>query len=240
MAKKKFFLIVDTETTQTEKVADMGVVVCDKQGNIHYEGGFMVAETFCDRENHPLFHVFGDAGDVFSKASLPRRYAAYDQMVKDGRRMVASTAAINSLLAKINARYSPVLTAYNIAFDKGKCENTGIDLTHFSQSFCLWHAAAQKWGHTKAYRQFVLDNWFFGNKTAHGHVGIQTKADVMAKFLLGAGLADEPHTALEDARDYERPILAALVKNTPVSEYMNPTPYNYRDFKANAGAFVAA
>ncbi len=144
--------------------------------------------------------------------------------------MVASVAAINSLLAKIMARYNPVLTAYNLAFDTGKCANTGIDLTFFDRRFCLWHAAAEKWGNSKAFLAFALENGYFGNRTRNGHIGVQTKADVMAKFLLGAGLADEPHTALEDARDYERPILAALVKNTPVAQYMNPVPYNYRDF----------
>lgn len=232
MAKKKFFLIVDTETTQTDKVADFGIIVCDKQGVIHYEGGFMVAEIFCDAVNHPLFHLFGDASDVFSAASLPARRARYDAMVKDGRRMVASVAAINSLLAKINARYSPVLTAYNLNFDLGKCANTGIDLTHFDKRFCLWYAAAAKWGRNKDFLHFVLENGYLGNRTKTGHVGVQTKADVVAKFLLGADLPDEPHTALEDARDYERPILAALVKNTKVAEYMTPRPYSYRDFAA--------
>lgn len=232
MAKKKFFLIVDTETTQTEKVADFGVIVCDKQGVIVYEGGFMVAEIFCDAKTHPLFHIFGDKNDVFSAASLPARRARYDAMIKDGRRMVASVPAINSLLAKINARYSPVLTAYNLDFDARVCANTGIDLTHFSKRFCLWAAAAQKWGQTRDYLAFVLENGYFGNRTKTGHVGVQTKADVMAKFLLGAGLPDEPHTALEDARDYELPILTALVKNALPSVYMNATKPNWTAFKA--------
>jgi hypothetical protein len=38
-----------------------------------------------------------------------------------------------------------------------------------------------------------------------------TTADTMAKYILGTDLADEPHTALEDARDYEAPILTALL-----------------------------
>jgi hypothetical protein len=232
MARKKYFVIVDTETTQTDLVADLGIVVCDKQGNIEREYGLMVGEVYCNRETHPLFHVYGDANDVFSKASLPGRYSRYDQMIKDGRRMVATVPAINSLLAKIAVKYRPVLTAYNLAFDTGKCANTGIDLGMFDSRFCLWHAAAQKWGSRRDFLAFALENGYFGNRTKTGHVGVQTKADVMAKFLLGAGLADEPHTALEDARDYERPILAALVKGTPVSEYMNPTPYNYRNFAA--------
>ena len=40
----------------------------------------------------------------------------------------------------------------------------------------------------------------------------------------------EPHTALEDARDYEVPILANLVKRTPPKQYMNAEPYNWRNF----------
>jgi hypothetical protein len=229
---KKHFLIIDTETTQTDKVADIGIVVCDKAGKIAYEGGFLVKEFFNNPEQHPLFHVFGDANDVFSKASLPARYERYSAMLNNGTRMAASVPAVNNLLAKILARYNPTLTAYNLAFDFGKCRNSDIDLSIFGDNkFCLWHAAAAKWGHTKAYRNFVLEHLYFGQKTKNGHLGYQTKADCMAKFLIAdPDLPDEPHTALEDARDYERPILAALVKNTPPKVYMNAPAYSWRDY----------
>lgn len=232
MAKKKYFLIVDTETTQTGMVADLGLVVVDKQGNRIREYGILVSEIFCDEVNHPLFHIFGDANDVFSKASLPARRARYNMMLKDGRRILASKAAINALLVKIRLQYDPVVTAYNWAFDKDKMANTGLDLSIFSSSFCLWHAAAAKWGNTKAFLTFILENGYLGNRTKTGHIGVKTNADVMAKFLLGSDLPDEPHTALEDARDYEAPILAALVKNTNPKDYMNCAAYNYRNFAA--------
>lgn len=232
MGRKKFFLTIDTETTQTNMVADMGVVVSDKQGKIHYEMGILIGDFFSDKESHPLFHVYGDKNDVFSKESLPKRYEAYEQMLQNGTRVLASVAAVNRVLSKIAARYSPVMTAYNLAFDRDKMNKSGIianDL--FPNQFCLWHAAANKWGNTRAFKSFVLQNHFFGNRTHKtGHMGIQTNADVMAKFLLGAGLPDEPHTALEDAKYYEVPILTALVKNTSPADYMNPPPYNYRDF----------
>lgn len=232
MAKKKYFVTIDTETTQSNMVADIGIVVSDMQGNIHHETGILIGDFFSDTENHPLFHVFGDKNDVFSKASLPARYAAYEQMLQDGRRVLASVGAVNRFLSKVKAKYNPVMTAYNLAFDRDKMNKSGIiadDL--FPDSFCLWHAATAKWGNSKAYRQFVLENHFFGNRTSKtGHMGIKTNADVMAKFLLGAGLPDEPHTALEDAKYYELPILTALVKNTSPKEYMTPPPYNYRDW----------
>lgn len=231
MGKKKFFVTIDTETTQSGKVADMGIVVSDKQGNIHFESGILIGDFFSDKEAHPLFHIYGDKNDVFSKESLPKRYAAYEQMLQDGRRVLASVNAVNRLLGKIAARYQPVMTAYNLAFDRDKMNNSGIIASElFPQSFCLWHAAANKWAHTRAYKQFILDNHFFGSRTDKGHMGYKTNADVMAKFLLGVGLEDEPHTALEDAKYYEVPILTALVKNSTPKEYMTPPPYNYRNF----------
>ena len=229
MAKRKYFLIIDTETTQDGKVADFGAVVCDKRGNIHHEAGVLVKEFYFDRVEHPLFHIFGDANDHFSKATLPRRYAAYDAMIDNGTRVAASVAGVNKWLAKVQAKYSPVLTAYNLAFDLDKLNNSGIITDGFTDRFCLWHAAAHKWGRSRDYLNFALANHYFGNRTNGGHMGVQTKADRMAKFLQ-PGLPDEPHTALEDARDYERLILTALVKNTPPSVYMNPPSYNWRDF----------
>ena len=232
MGKKKFFITIDTETTQSGKVADLGVVVTDKAGNIHYEQGMLLADFYSDRDNHPLFHVFGDKGDIFSKASLPKRYRAYDAMLQDGRRVICSVAAVNRLFAKIAARYPGIVaTAYNKAFDWEKLEASGIPVRDFfPNSFCLWHASVAKWANTREYKAFALQQHRFGARTKGGHMGIQTKADVMAKFLLGEGLPDEPHTALEDARDYEVPILTRLVKLVSPSVYLYPPAYNWRDW----------
>lgn len=227
MARKKFFLIIDTETTQTDKVADFGAIVCDKQGNIHHSAGCLVREYYLDKENHPLFHS-KDNDPLWGQRNLPKRYANYDNMLSSGTRMLASVAAINKWLVQVNVKYQPVMTAYNLPFDRAKCRNTGIDLEQFNSSFCLWAASVQRWAYTKAYRQFILDNHLFTNRTQHGNMSFMTKADYMAKFLLGPDLPPEPHTALEDARDYELPILANLVKSAKVSDYMGAIPYNWR------------
>lgn len=231
MAKKKFFLIVDTETTQSGMVADFGAVVVDKQGTIHREMGILVGDFFSDRENHPLFHIYGDKNDVFSKATLPLRYERYEQMLQNGERYLASVGAVNRWLARVAAHYSPVMTAYNLAFDREKLSNSGIIANElFPETFCLWHAAVAKWGKTKAFREYVLANHHFGKRTKHGNMTMRTNAEAMAAFITGNELM-EPHTALEDARDFERPILAALVKNTSPSIYMNPPSYNWRHWQ---------
>ena len=232
MAKKKFFLVVDTETTQTGKVADFGAVIVDKRGVIHHEAGVLIGDFFSDREQHPLFHIYGDKNDVFSKASLPKRYAAYEEMLQDGRRVLASAAAVNRWLVKARLRYDPIVTAYNWGFDKGKLRASGIDMSIFSGEFCLWHASVAKWAKTSAFRRFLLENHYFGNRTKTGGMTMKTNAEVLAKFILGSpDMEDEPHTALEDARDYEAPILSRLVSTTSPAEYMNPPAYNWRDWQ---------
>ena len=228
---KKFFLIVDTETTQDGLVADFGAVVCDKRGNVVASCAALVREIFDAPEAHPLFYT-KDASPLWGKAGLPKRYARYQNMLDNGQRMLASVPAINRWLAKVNATYSPVLTAYNLAFDQGKMTNTGIDHTIFAKRFCLWHAAANKWGHSRAYRQMVLETLAFNPPTDKGNMSYQTNAEVMARFVFGnPSLPDEPHTAYEDALEYELPILVALVKNTPPKEYMAATPYAWQAYQ---------
>lgn len=230
MGKKKFFLIVDTETTQSGMVADFGAVVCDKQGVIHHDAGVLIGDFFSDREQHPLFHIYGDKNDVFSKASLPARYERYEQMLQDGRRVLASVGAVNRWLVKVRLKYNPTVTAYNWAFDREKLANSGIDMSLFENSFCLWHAAVAKYGRTKAFREFVLANHHFGARTKCGNMTMRTNAEAMAAFITGNSDI-EPHTALEDARDFERPILARILQTTRPADYMNPPPYNWRHWQ---------
>src|SRR5688572_1781216 len=104
MARKKWFLVIDTETTQTNKVADFGAVVCGKDGKIEREAGLLVRDFYLDRDNHPLFHTSGIADPLWGKRNLPRRYANYDDMLKDGSRMLASVAAINRWLVRVRLK----------------------------------------------------------------------------------------------------------------------------------------
>lgn len=231
MAKATHYLIIDTETTQNQKVADFGAIITNRKGEILASCGVLIREFYLDRENSPLFHS-KDADPLWGIANLPGRYAAYDAMLQDGRRMLASVAAVNRWLAKVNVKYRPIATAYNKAFDWHKLANSGIDVEQFEQSFCLWHAAANKWAKTKAYRQFILENVGFNPPTKHKNMSYQTNAEVMARFVLNdPNMPDEPHTALEDAKDYELPILHRLLQVTKTKDLFTATPYNWREFQ---------
>ena len=202
--KKHFYLIVDTETTKANTVADFGAVVMDRQGNIIEQFGVLLDGHFGELE---LFYdQTAPAQSFWSTMQLHRRKKNYDDLLKNGQRSICSVALVNLWLARIKAQYNPLVTAYNLAFDLGKCRNTGIDLGIFENSFCLMKKA-QKFFVNQDYIDFCHENGFLTAKLKKP----STTADTMAKYILGTDLLDEPHTALEDARDYERPVLAALL-----------------------------
>lgn len=225
---KDYFLIVDTETTVTDKVADFAAIVVDRKGNIVTQCAVLVSGIFTDQENHSLFYD-NNSPELWGKATLPKRYAQYMEMIQNGSRMIASVPAINRWLERARETYNPTLTAYNLAFDMGKCANTQIDLSIFDNSFCLWSAAFTKWGNSKRFLQFVLNVHGFNAPTKLGNMSFKTNAEIMARFVLNQPeLPDEPHTALEDIIYYELPIFCALAKKMSKKDLQNSRAYNWR------------
>ena len=232
--KKQYFLIIDTETTQDQKVADFAAVIVDRKGRIQTQCAVLVDGIYTDHEKHPLFFDSKASPDaLWSRSSADKRYKKYNEMVANGSRMIASVTAINRWLERARGKYDPILTAYNLAFDTGKMANTGIDHSIFSQRFCLWHTAAAKWAATKAYKNFVVNVHGFNAPTKFGNMTYKTNAEIMARFVLGnPELPDEPHTALEDVIDYELPILQALVKRGKLSTILESgVGYSWRDYQ---------
>lgn len=209
--KREYLLLCDTETDQHGYVVDFGAVVVDLQGNILHSCAVLVRGFYDDRENHTLFHKTGLDG-IFSPSKLAARYANYENMLDSGRRSLISVSGINRWLARVNATYNPVLTAYNLAYDVGKCQISAIDLDQFERSFCLMAACQMQYGNKKKYRRFILENHLFNAPTRKGNMTYQTKAETMAKFLLGANYPPEPHTGYEDCVGYELPLLVDIIK----------------------------
>lgn len=230
--KKQYIILVDIESTKTDMVADFAAIISDRKENIVTQCAILTHGIFTDRENHPLFYC-ENADEIWARAGLDKRYANYENMLKNGSRMLASIGAINNWLMMAKAQYDPILTAYNLSFDVGKCRNTGINLDCFNRRFCLWSACVTAYADTRRYRQFILDNHLFKPPTKYGNMSYFTNADTMARFVLGnADIPPEPHLALEDLLGYEKPILDKLLKVKSLKWLLNtPTPYNWRNFQ---------
>lgn len=224
MAKKQYFAIIDTETTIVNTVADFGILICDRQGNIYHSAAVLVAGHY---GTHELFHD-KKKNDIWGYAGLEKRKNNYKQMLDSGIRMVASVNAINKWINTAIGKYNPTVTAYNLSFDKGKCLNTGIDLSGFNSEFCLWQAAVGNICNTKKYRQFILENAGFNSVTENGNMSFKTTAEMVCGYLNGR-VIPEPHTAIEDARDFELPILTHILKKKDWREKI--TPYSWNNFQ---------
>ena len=215
---RHYYLIVDTETTKKQTVADFGAVIVTKQGEIVEQFGAMLLGHF---GKLPLFSdPNADADAFWSEQSAQRRAKNYDDMLESGERSISSPALINQWLAGIKARYNPTLTAYNLAFDLGKCRNTRINLGIFGSRFCLMKSAKRKIGVLACYQDFCKARGLLTAKLKKPSM----TADAMAKYIAdteySGSLADEPHTALEDARDYEAMILAYILRDTTRKQIM--------------------
>ena len=207
MARKQFFAILDTETTINDTVADFAIVICDRNGNIYNQCSVLVKDHY---DTMKLFHD-PKANDIWGYQGLQKRESQYNAMLDSGVRMLASVNAINRWINQAIGKYNPTLTAYNLAFDLAKCANTGIDLSGFNSKFCLWQAAVGNICRTRKFKQFALDNHQFNNATKHGNMTFKTNAEVVCGYL-NNNITTEPHTALEDARDFELPILTNILK----------------------------
>lgn len=226
MAAKQYYLIADTETSITDKVADFGAVVCDRHGNIAAQcavlvnGVFGVDTLFFDRK----------ATGIWAETSVQRRMENYTNMLNAGSRMLASVNAINRWLEKVIGKYNPILTAYNLAFDSSKCQNTGIDLNMFQSRFCLWQASVGNICNTKKYKEFILQNHLFNKPTDKGNMSFLTTAEAVTGYLTG-NMTDEPHTSIEDVIGYELPILVHILKKKGWKDKITPYDWNKHQVK---------
>lgn len=126
---------------------------------------------------------------------------------------VMSVQAINHWLESVHMTFKPSLTAYNLEVELDKLTKSGINLSQYTDRFCLWRLAARHFAETKAYRRFVLDIRAFTDPSKFGNMVYRTDAPVMAAFVQGKpDISNMQEAALEDCKALELPILVAVLK----------------------------
>lgn len=225
MAKKQYFLIIDVETTQSSHVADFGAVLTDRKGTVIKTCAVLTSEYYL---TEPLFFDENSAAEIWTAKGKTRRERMYKKMLNSGQRSIASVNAINRWLERVNTAFTPELTAYNLAFDLDKCRRSNIDLTIFTNRFCLWHLASHKICKTKKYLQFILEHHLFNSPTEKHNMTYKTDAETVTKFLTG-NFEPEPHTGLEDIIGYELPILTKIVNTKKWREKIKK--YDWQNFQ---------
>lgn len=223
MPKKQYYAVLDCETSIKNTVADLAVLIVDRHGKIFHQMAVLVHGHY---DKFPLFYNNDASLDpLWTSTGEKQRRAAYDLMLSEGTRTLASVNAINKWIHQAIAIYDPILTAYNLPFDLDKCKNTKIDLLSFSDSFCLWQAANGNICNMRSYKQYCLDNHMFNDVTDKGNATFKTNAECVVSFLKNERISEE-HTALSDCH-HEAHILTHVVKKKKWR--CNIKPYNWRE-----------
>ena len=207
MARKKYFLVIDTETCNSLEQPfcyDIGYAVCDRAGNMVVKRSFVVAEMFLDNK------------DLMKSCYFANKIPQYWEDIKNGKRELKSIFNIRKQIKSDMKEYKvQMVGAYNMAFDKRALNNT---IRYCSKSlvrwffpfgteyFCIWNMACQVIMNSVKYIKFALQNGF---ESASGN--IQTSAENCYRFLTDSVDFIESHTGLEDV-EIEVAIMAECYK----------------------------
>lgn len=207
MAKKKYFIVLDTETCNTVEQPlpyDIGWVICDKWGHIFEERSFVVAETFLDMK------------DVMKSAYYAEKIPQYWEDIKSGKRIIKPMWTIRKQLVKDMQKYNTKLVgAYNVGFDRRALSNL---MRYVSKSwarwffpfgteyFDIWNMSCSMLLNTRTYIKFALENGLVSDAD-----NIQTSAECAYKFITKDVTFTEEHKGLEDVR-IEVAVMASCYK----------------------------
>ena len=109
MTRKKYYMILDTETTSNAKmVYDIAYTIIDRKGNIIEQANYLVKEII----EHPfLFGIL--KRDKYSAAKYKETY----EELYTHKAMVKSFLDIRRLIRRAVREYDCPVIAYNVAFD---------------------------------------------------------------------------------------------------------------------------
>lgn len=207
MAKRQYFLIINTVSTIEGTVADFGAVVCDTKGKVYKSIGVLVAGEYDVKE---LFYDENACG-YWGVTELDKRKENYRRMLETGLRQLATVGGINRWLESARCAYHPELISWDLAFDLEKCRNTEINLSSYEQHYCLRHIAEAYFAEAKAFKSFILQSNAVNPPASFESMPYRRSAAVMAAFVQHKTIEEESHTSFEDVF-FELPIFLAIVK----------------------------
>lgn len=194
MGRKKYFLVLDTETCNTLEQPipyDIGWTICDRKGNIYARRSFVVAEVFCDMR------------DVMKSAYYAEKVPNYWEDIKAGRRRLAGMWTIRRAMRDDIKNFKiREVGAYNMAFDKRALNNL---MRYVSKSwcrwwfpfgvefFCIWAMACDVILNRKSFVNFCEAHNFISEAG-----NISTSAETAYRYLKNTPDFVESHTGLED------------------------------------------
>lgn len=208
----KKFIVLDTEATETGKqdahdlakgaqVYDLGYLVADKSGTIYLERRMIIADVFSN-------------ADAMKSAYYAEKLPAYYQALADGTaQLVSLREALATLKADALEFNISDVWAFNARFDRTALNDTLKKASNGWRTWALprgtgWRCIMQYAGSTicktKKYRRFCEENGYLATRNQ-----CRKTAEAILQYLDGKDYSEE-HTALQDARDELRILIACM------------------------------
>ena len=203
MGKRKFYIVLDTETTGDipHQIAyDVGWVVCDRDGNIYERQHYLVREVFADLR-------------MMATAYYADKFVGYLDRLNDREIVAAPFAHILTAFDHCVEKYGvETLCAYNLNFDLRAMSNT-CDWLFENKNWCKYElehlcimCAACDVLYGKKYIKMCRAN---GWETEKGNV--KCSAETGYRYISGDLDFQEEHRGADDC-EIEAQILAAIFK----------------------------
>ena len=206
MGRKKYYMILDTETTSNAKtVYDIAYTIIDRQGNIIEQANYLVKEII----EHPFLRGILQR-DKYSAAKYQETYAE----LYTHKAMVKSFLDIRCNIRRAIRKYNCPVIAYNVHFDKTALNDMAKDLgkksffTKDTQIWDLWNIALFTLCDSINYTKFC-DTHGFVNERGNR----QTTAESVYCYITKDPNFKEAHTALADTEIEAQILLACLKRN---------------------------
>ena len=198
--RKNYYLIVDTETANTNDdnmndplVYDIGGAIVDKKGKVY--------ETF----SFIIYEIFFGMQDIMNSAYYADKIPMYKEEINNGTRKIVTYFSAKRYIKELCHKWNvKAIIAHNMFFDYKATNQTQRYLTKskyryfFPYGIELWDT--MKMAHDTICKQKSYINWCKENgfMTKHRKPRPQEKAETIYRYLIGDTNFIESHTGLED------------------------------------------
>lgn len=225
MAKKKFIMVLDTETANglivdgkldlsCSLVYDIGFTIIDKKGNIYETKSMAIRDIFCGMK------------DIMKTAYYADKIPKYWEDIKAGKRDLVSFMWARKIVLDTMKKYNiTTVSAHNARFDINALNNTIRYITksekryffpYGTEVWCTLKGATNTICKQKGYISFCNRN---GYMTKHRTPRVRATAEILYRYLTGNNDFIEEHQGLDDTI-IEAKILVQILRQHRKKEYI--------------------
>ena len=218
-------LILDTETAKyngIDTVYNIAWTIMTKSGKVKLQKSFLVADVY-----EKMFAILKKDGTQWNNQDYyVTKSVMYESQLDKITFKKAWIDILKTLIEDIQAYDIPLITAYNVGFDKRVIQTTTELLTKtqitnikntvqvLDKRFNIYDiriGALSTICQSKKYVNFCLENNFLSESCLE----LRTRAETLIRYIRNNPFVSESHTALEDVQ-IEAEILTRVLKKQPI------------------------